>query len=137
MNRILENYAFLDYIKARFNLNILIFSQPDVSTHYNLDLLRYGGIKYKDNRSRLINDFYEPLWNERPDIIRLDHLFNEFGTNRRAIIDDCHYSPEFNELLAEKVAEHVWQIEMSIPKKKIRPTGKPRNLWTKQTKNID
>jgi hypothetical protein len=129
LNRFLENYAFLDFLEERFEVPILVFSQPDVSTHYNLDLLRQGKERLEPARERLISKFYEPLWSNYPKMIRLDHLFEKFGYNRRAIIDDCHYSPSFNEFLAVEISLTVAnKIVSQKPKNILKPTGSRRTL---------
>ncbi len=129
LNRFLENYALLDFLEARFEVPILVFSQPDVSTHYNLDLLRQGKERLELARERLISNFYKPLWSSYPKMIRLDHLFEKFGYNRRAIIDDCHYSPAFSAFLAKEISPIVAQSVKRTPRiNTIRPTGRRRKL---------
>ena len=129
LNRFLENYAFLDFLENRFEVPILVFSQPDVSTHYNLDLLRQGKERLAPARERLITNFYEPLWSNYPKMIRLDHLFDKFGYNRKAIIDDCHYSPSFNEFLALEISPIITaSITNQQPKRISKPTGNRRTL---------
>jgi len=129
LNRFLENYAFLDFLEQRFEVPILVFSQPDVSTHYNLDLLRQGKERLAPARERLITNFYEPLWSNYPKMIRLDQLFDKFGNNRRAIIDDCHYSPSFNEFIAIEISPIVAQkINLEHGISGTKPTGKRRTL---------
>ena len=129
LNRFLENYAFLDFLENRFEVPILVFSQPDVSTHYNLDLLRQGIERLAPARERLITNFYEPLWSNYPKMIRLDHLFDKFGYNRKAIIDDCHYSPSFNEFLALEISPIITASITNQQSKRIsKPTGKRRTL---------
>ena len=39
--------------------------------------------------------------------IYLGDLFHLWGDGRKAIVDDVHYSPGFNEFLAEHIAKHV------------------------------
>jgi lysophospholipase L1-like esterase len=50
--------------------------------------------------------FYEQ---SRPQdgIIDLSDLFQAWGADRKAIVDDCHYSPNFNRFVAAAVASHI------------------------------
>jgi hypothetical protein len=48
---------------------------------------------------------YEALKND-PGYIDLSSLFEKWG-RRKAIVDDVHYNPAFNEFLAQYVAERI------------------------------
>jgi len=41
------------------------------------------------------------------DLIYLGDLFERWGTNRKAIVDELHYSPLFNEFLAQAIAKNI------------------------------
>lgn len=49
---------------------------------------------------------YRGLTSDR-GLIDLSNLFQTWGTDRKAIIDELHYSPPFNRFLAEQIAAHI------------------------------
>jgi hypothetical protein len=88
---------------------------------------------YGQSRQKLLEQFYKPLWESYPNMIRLDSLFEKFGADRRAIIDDCHYSPEFNEFLAQEIKNSILSgISFGIPDRQTKPVGKNRDLSERQ-----
>jgi|CXWL01.1.fsa_nt_gi hypothetical protein len=64
-------------------------------------------------------------------LIYLGNSFRLFGPNRKAIIDDCHYSPQFNQFLAEQVSKNVDLMKL-VPRTKFideaAATGAPRRI---------
>ena len=56
--------------------------------------------------SALAPAVYQRLGDYKP-LLHLENAFVSFGPDRRAVIDDVHYSPDFNRYLAEQVAAEV------------------------------
>jgi len=98
--------------------------------------MRQGKERFELARNSLISNFYEPLWFAYPEMIKLEHLFEKFGYYRRAIIDDCHYSPAFNDFLAKEISTIVAQnIKFEYEQKRVAPIGKKRELSENQKLN--
>jgi lysophospholipase L1-like esterase len=89
----------------KFNVECLFFIQPNPLYNYSETLYREN-VKNKMVRLKpLILPFYE-LIKKQSGVTDLSDMFSQWGY-RKAIIDDVHYSPAFNEFLAKKVASYI------------------------------
>jgi len=96
--------------------------------------MRQGKERFELARNSLISNFYEPLWFAYPEMIKLEHLFEKFGYNRKAIIDDCHYSPTFNEFLAKEISPIITaSLGNQKSKRPPLPVGNRRTLSEMQS----
>jgi hypothetical protein len=61
-------------------------------------------------------------------VIRLTSLFDEYGVapDRKAIVDDVHYSPAFSRFLAERVAAEIDLVSLASSPGPLPPTGVSR-----------
>ncbi len=87
---------------------VFFFLQPTPLVNYNLQLYRSGidtaGFSNRREDAVLANNAYTDNCTQ---IIDLSHLFRKWGNNKKAIVDNCHYSPGFNEFIALHVAAYI------------------------------
>ncbi len=96
-------------------MKCLFFIQPDATYNYPKELYRSELPKEFLRRSTEERPrFYERM-RARREVIYLGDLFEAWGPDRKAIVDDLHYSPGFNEFLAQHVADHI-EIEALSPR---------------------
>ena len=105
-NRFIENHKIASAVTAAFGIPALFFLQPDANYNYNPELYRPALPDSVDELRPRKARFYEVLrssgrYNDLTD------LFHTWGEKRKAIIDDVHYSPAFNEYLARHVADTI------------------------------
>jgi lysophospholipase L1-like esterase len=82
------------------------FRQPDPVFNYPERLYRRPPPRsFMEERARRV-EFHRRLADQE-EAIDLTGLFAAWGDGRKAVVDDVHYSPAFNQFLAEKVARHV------------------------------
>lgn len=92
-------------VATLYGVPTLFFLQPNSVYNYDAHLFRSGPWKEFEKDRALMTDIYEQLKND-PAYIDLSGLFADYG-NRKAVLDDCHYSPSFSEFLAKRVAEFI------------------------------
>ncbi|HRZ39842.1 MAG TPA: SGNH/GDSL hydrolase family protein, partial [Candidatus Omnitrophota bacterium] len=92
-----------------FGVKSLFFLQPDAMYNYSKDLYRRDlpeiFLRRRDFRNRFHKDF------KPAGYLDITHLFNVWGPQRKAIVDNVHYSPPFNEFLAGYIADHFIDLE--------------------------
>lgn len=105
LNRYRQNKAIAKEICKLYGIKYLFFAQPSPIYNYPFDLYRQKNLppKFFTTR-RLAQQGYKELDRE---VINLSSLFNLWGKNKKAIIDDCHYSPSFNYVLAERISSYI------------------------------
>ena len=106
VERFVSSWNLAEEICQSYGIRCLFFLQPDPVFNYSFQLYRRPPppalVAERAERER----FYATLG--RPNrAIDLTGLFISWGPERKAIVDDVHYSPEFNRLLAEEVAKHL------------------------------
>ena len=76
------------------------------SYHYSTVLFRRPLPDTFTEDQKVMEKVYERL---KPEAGRIDlsDLFFRWGRDRKAIVDDVHYSPGFNELVAQQIASHI------------------------------
>ena len=89
-----------------YGTKTLFFLQPNVAYRYSTKLFRTPvSDVFVEDRSRT-EMLYKRLSSETGRIDVSD-LFEKWGKERKAVVDDCHYSPAFAEFLARRVADHI------------------------------
>jgi hypothetical protein len=106
VNRFRENRKIAARLCELYGINALFFLQPDAVYNYPEHLYRLSlpDSFLKDRELR--KDFYKQMKNSS-GFIDFTWLFSSWGENRKAIVDDCHYSPFFNRFLAQHVAHYI------------------------------
>jgi hypothetical protein len=89
-----------------YGCQTMFFQQPHPLYHYDIDLYRPALQPLLRQRVGPVAALYERL-SQAGEYIDLSGLFEVWGSDRRAIIDDLHYSPGFNALLARRVADEI------------------------------
>jgi len=112
------------------------FLQPHV-VDYNLELFRRppgDHAEFLRSAQREIWPFYTRL-RAKAEWGDLSDLFERWGKNRKAIVDDCHYSPNFNQFLAKHVAEYINLRAITPPPALVddaAATGEPKRVGIRQ-----
>jgi hypothetical protein len=102
----------------------LFFLQPNSVYNYNTHLFRnQSSLQKLLDKREFVTGIYEQLKADN-GYINLSDLFAEWG-DRKAIVDDCHYSPSFHEFLAHRVAEFI-HLNLLEPGAMAAPTGAVR-----------
>ena len=117
-----------------YGCRTLSFLQPNAHYQYNLELYRRELPDAFTSRLAPTASLYEQL-RQTPTYIDLSQLFKLWGVDRKAIVDDLHYSPGFNEFLAEHVAAYIDLDDLPVFAEVIdesAATGIMRSVWTKQ-----
>jgi len=109
-DRYRQNVEIARAISKLYGISALFFLQPDPTVHYSPTLYRtnlpaqfYANISYI---RRVKPEFYRMV-RDAEGVIDLTNLFELWGPTRKAIIDDVHYSPQFNLFLAQHIANHI------------------------------
>ena len=106
VNRFIQNRIIATNICEQYSIKPLFFLQPDPIYNYPINLYRSSladqVLKDRPNRQQ----FYTQM-RATERIIDLTNLFELWGDNRKAIVDDVHYSPGFNRFLAQQVAKYI------------------------------
>jgi hypothetical protein len=104
--RFIKNHEISSAVTAAFDIPSLFFLQPDANYNYNPELYRPSLPDSVDELRPRKAQFYEYL-RSTGKYVDLTSLFQSWGNNRKAIVDDVHYSPAFNEYLAKHVADSI------------------------------
>lgn len=130
VNRFLTNRKMAGQISELYRTKALFFLQPDATYNYPENLYRVSltdeYFKSKFRRQK----FYGLIKNTK-GFVDLTELFVLWGSKRKAIIDDCHYSPSFNHFLAQHVAKYIDLASLAtkpIDLDGSNSTGAPRRL---------
>ena len=93
-------------IAVLYHVPVLFFLQPNSFYNYDLSLYRVATLsrEFLDYR-RFANAVYPRLKTD-PGYVDLSGMFDEWG-HRKAIVDDVHYTPAFNQFLAQRVAKGI------------------------------
>lgn len=109
VNRFRQSKDIAKKVCELYQVQCLFILQPDAYYNYPYENYRtiptYLGIDKKlDRQYRVI--FYNKI-REDKDYIDLTNLFSEFGKNKKVIVDNVHYNPQFNKFLAGAIAELI------------------------------
>jgi len=111
-------------IASLYHVPALFFLQPNSAYNYNTHLFRnQSSLQKLLDKREFVTGIYEQLKADN-GYINLSDLFAEWG-HRKAIVDDCHYSPSFHEFLAHRVAEFI-HLNLLEPGAMAAPTGAVR-----------
>jgi hypothetical protein len=102
--RFKEARTLAQQIGKLYGVKTIFVLQPDAFRDYPISLYRrkLPDLFYKMRKQR--QGFYETIRDS--GYVDLSGLFREWG-NRKAIVDDCHYSPNFNRFIAQRLAEEI------------------------------
>ena len=93
-------------IAGLYDVPTLFFLQPNAFYNYDLKLYRLTTIpEWFLEYRRFMKPVYDQLKSDRA-YIDLSGMLDEWG-HRKAMIDDVHYSPAFNQFLAERVSQSI------------------------------
>jgi hypothetical protein len=106
INQFHVNWNIASRVSEMHETEALVFLQPNAFYNYPVELYRRS-LPEAAQRYRLLHqNFYKEIKTTK-GFIDLSGLFEVWGHYRKAIIDDCHYSPNFNRFLAQNVANHI------------------------------
>ena len=103
-----KNISLVNSISKLYGFKALILLQPDAEYNYELELYRNVDMA----RAKVLprrpykQAFYDKARNTE-SVVDLTNLFEIWGSRRKAIVDDVHYSPKFNQFLALRVADLI------------------------------
>lgn len=130
VQRFIQSKAVIRETCALYDVQPLFFIQPDGVYNYPLDLYRFAKPDFFAEMREERVEFHERIGKD-PEYISLTSLFEEFGPNRKALVDTGHYSPNFARFLASKVADHIDLAALADkpPRNEpVIPTGTPRTI---------
>lgn len=112
MQRLLERFEQHRKISKKiceeYGAAAMFFIQPDPSYNYPIGLFkRSTAATWRVNRKER-QLFHDDL-SQDPEFISLADTFNAFGVQqgRKAVLDNIHYTPAFNQFLADTVAARI------------------------------
>jgi len=128
INRFIQDRMIAEGMLNQYSIPSQFFLQPDAIHNYPLsNFSKPMPDTFLPERERRVA-FYKRM-SATKGVTDLSNLFEVWGLGRKAIVDDCHYSPSFNRFLAEHVAKHI-VLEALAPRGKLiddsSATGVPR-----------
>lgn len=106
INTFRQNRAISKKICEIYSVRPMFVLQPHAVHSYNTALYRKPmPAEFFEWRAKS-KEFYAAM-RQDADLIYLGDLFEKWGNNKKAIIDELHYSPSFHQFLAEKIAEKI------------------------------
>lgn len=130
LDRFEQSRRLAEAICELYGCSTLFFLQPSVFYRYNLELYRTELPESFTSRLDPTRNFYETM-RQKGGYIDLSHLFEEWGEDRKAIVDDVHYSPGFGRFVAQHVAGQIDFDELPVFPEVIdesSATGAPRSI---------
>ena len=106
VNSFVQNQGISSAVCKYYGCETLFFLQPSALYNYRLDLFRRPVPEEFLSLRNVATEFYERLRSDRQRIYMGD-MFEAWGSNRKAIVDDVHYSPGFNLFLAKEVTKYI------------------------------
>lgn len=108
LKRFEQNRRIIKDVCRQYGAETMFFIQPDAVYNYPADLYRRV-LPSTFLASREERKLFHEQIRHSPEIFYLGQLFDDYGVGqgRKAIVDDVHYSPDFNRLLAERVASYI------------------------------
>jgi len=107
-------------VGSLYDVQTLFFLQPNAAYNYDTRLLRNQALDGFNEERTFMTATYDQLRADK-SYIDLSGLFAEWG-DRKAVVDDCHYSPSFGEFLARRVADFI-DVDHLKPRGLAEPTG--------------
>jgi len=106
VNTFRQNKAISKEICRIYAVTPMFVLQPSAVYNYNIALYRRSvPPEFLTWRARA-KDFYDAM-REDEDLIDLADLFENWGNDKKAIIDELHYSPQFHQFLAQQIAKRI------------------------------
>lgn len=106
VNRFRQTRQLLTRICESYGVTPIFFLQPEAAHGYAHTLFRRPVPESFQREKVWMTEFYAGLAGDS-GLTDLSHLFEDWGTDRKAIIDDVHYSPDFHRFLAHAIARHI------------------------------
>src|SRR5262245_35282669 len=109
-----QNTKIARVVSELYNVKVLFFLGPDAPFNYPIDLYR-DKTRAKNHfqpSHEYKNKFFSTSKNIK-GIVDLTNLFEMWGRDRKAIVDDVHYSPAFNQFLAQHVADQIDLVSLA------------------------
>ncbi|MBI3927731.1 MAG: SGNH/GDSL hydrolase family protein [Armatimonadetes bacterium] len=103
------NHRLLRAICREYGVRSWFCLQPNAFYNYPTELYRQKSLRPGFlERRQAQREFYEAMAGE-PGIVHLEHLFEDYGISeqRKAVLDYCHYTPDFNRFLARTLARRI------------------------------
>jgi hypothetical protein len=114
VNGFLQSREIARAIAEVYDIKTVFFLQPNSVYNYDRSLFRKKNFPQGFlNATQFSRRVYDQLKDD-PGYLDLSGLFSDFG-NRKAIVDDVHYSPAFNEFIARRVADSI-DVNSMIPR---------------------
>jgi len=104
--RFQENRKLVGRVAGLYGVETLLVIQPNALVNYPLELYRTPRTSRFLRARMLAGSLYEKL-QAQDGTVFLGNLFEEWGLERRALIDNVHYSPAFNQFLAQRISSHI------------------------------
>ncbi|MBN1346170.1 MAG: hypothetical protein JXQ73_26010 [Phycisphaerae bacterium] len=133
VNRFEQNRAISNAVCALYGVRPMFCLQPDPWLNYPMDLYRSQPPTHWPDLRRRKTDFYAQL-RARQGYINLTNLLEQWGPRRKAVIDNVHYSPNFNQFLATRVAQ---QTDLSSLANAAPPTNEKAATGPPETSRSD
>jgi hypothetical protein len=130
VERFLSSWRVAAALCALYGSDHLFLLQPDPVFNYRAELYRRPlPPSFTEERAQRAG-FYAGLAGQTL-ATDLTGLFAEWGAERKAIVDDVHYSPAFNRFLAEQVASRIDLAALAAARRDrpAAPTGAPRAVY--------
>jgi hypothetical protein len=106
VNVLRQNQRMSQAVCRSYQIECLFFLQPHATYSYEKSLYRRSLPESFMREGAVVQPVFQKL-QEAGGRIYLGDLFRLWGSGRKAIVDDVHYSPGFNRFLAEHAARHV------------------------------
>ena len=108
IKRIFEtNWDIASKLGEQYNFQFLVVLQPDAIYNYQ---------QYRDplpatyQQSRKVREELHKILDTKGEkFIDLRELFSTYNQQKKAILDDCHYTPEFNKFIATTLIANIKQ----------------------------
>jgi hypothetical protein len=111
-DRYRQNVEIARAISKLYGISTLFFLQPDPTVHYSRALYRLN-LPTQFYVDRHVKPEFYRMVRDVEGVIDLTNLFELWGSTRKAIIDDLHYSPQFNLFLAQHIANHIDLVSLA------------------------
>jgi hypothetical protein len=134
VNRFEQSAAIAAATCELYGCRISFYLQPHALYRYNHALYRRELPSEFLQSIPRVADFYRRMAHSEY-YQDLSHLFEEFGPERKAVIDDLHYSPAFGRFLARTVAERIDLADLPWVDPILdvsAATGLPRSMITRE-----
>jgi hypothetical protein len=115
-----QNVEMARAISKLYGISTLFFLQPDATVHYSAALyhnLRHQCHIINNNCIRRVKPEFYRMVRDVEGVIDLTNLFDLWGPSRKAVIDNTHYSPQFN-LFLQHIANHIDLVSLASHSRK-------------------